>query len=322
MRIFTRFLSILMVLLSILLFISQARSQVANLPRLSSTSFPRVNEVITSPPRYSSESPDSCNLKIYIEDDSIANDAFNLPLDENSDIILLGNYFPIDSGTSGIIKSVYLSFSSYGNSGAISSVVYFYKADQKTIFGQSANFMSYGATWPDGTWDTVLCPDIPYTGPFYAMYDCNPNYGNYEPNFFDIDSSTYTPQYPYGYGYDVFDGTWCPAIQCGIYEGADPHATFLERVYVCEPVVVGIKKLTPESISIYPNPAIDKITIKIEEDQAPSQLSIMNLNGKEVLTSSLIKPKTQIDINNLPSGVYFVRLTSDRTVEVGKIVKQ
>ena len=131
MRIFTRFLLMLMVLLSILLFISQSRSQVANLPRLSSTSFPRVNEVITSPPRYSSESPDSCNLKTYIEDDSIANDGFSLPWDENDDSVLLGNYFPVDSGTSGIIKSVYLYFSSYGQSGAVSSLSTFIKRTKK-----------------------------------------------------------------------------------------------------------------------------------------------------------------------------------------------
>ena len=313
----------LMVLLSILLFISQIRSQVANLPRLSSTSFPRVYEGITSPPRYSYESPDSCNLKIYIEDDSTANDGFSLPWDENSDSVLLGNYFPIDSGISGIIKSVYLSFSSNGYSEAISSVVYFYKADQKTIFGQSANFMSYGARWPDSTWDTVLCPDIPYTGPFYAMCDINPN-EYYQPNFFDLDSSTYTAQYPYGYGYSYnnLSGGWCPAIQCGFYEGYDPHATFLERVNVCENVVVGIKKLTPESISIYPNPVTDKITIEIDEGQVPSQLSMMNLNGQEILSRQISQPKTQLDISSMPSGIYFVQLTNDKNVSIGKFVKQ
>jgi hypothetical protein len=48
----------------------------------------------------------------------------------------------------------------------------------------------------------------------------------------------------------------------------------------------------------------------------------MNLNGEEVLTINLLKPKTQIDISALPGGVYFVRLTNDKTVEVGKFVKQ
>ncbi len=87
-------------------------------------------------------------------------------------------------------------------------------------------------------------------------------------------------------------------------------------------VMVGVNERQKSKFSLYPNPATDKITIEIAEGQAPIQLSMMNLNGKKVLTRSLIKPKTQIDIGNLPSGVYFVRLTNDKTVEVGKFVKQ
>jgi hypothetical protein len=86
-------------------------------------------------------------------------------------------------------------------------------------------------------------------------------------------------------------------------------------------VFVGIKEQQQSSFSVFPNPATDKITIEIAEGQAPSQLSIMNLNGEEVLTRSLLKPKTQIDISNLPGAVYFVRLTNDKTVEVRKFIK-
>jgi hypothetical protein len=87
-------------------------------------------------------------------------------------------------------------------------------------------------------------------------------------------------------------------------------------------VYYGINELQQSKFSLYPNPATDKITVEIAEGQAPPQLSMMNLNGEEVLTLSLIKPKTQIDISNLPSGVYFVRVTNDKTVEVGKIIKE
>jgi hypothetical protein len=48
----------------------------------------------------------------------------------------------------------------------------------------------------------------------------------------------------------------------------------------------------------------------------------MNLNGQEVMQYKITESKTQIDITSLPSGVYFVRLTNDKTVQVGKIVKQ
>jgi len=48
----------------------------------------------------------------------------------------------------------------------------------------------------------------------------------------------------------------------------------------------------------------------------------MNVNGQQLITRHITEPKTVIDISSLPSGVYFVRLTGDKTVEVGKIIKE
>jgi hypothetical protein len=87
-------------------------------------------------------------------------------------------------------------------------------------------------------------------------------------------------------------------------------------------VGVGINELQESGLSLYPNPASDKITIEKSPIPAQSQLSIMNVNGQELITQHISERKTVIDISTLPSGVYFVRVTNDRTVEVGKIIKQ
>jgi hypothetical protein len=100
-------------------------------------------------------------------------------------------------------------------------------------------------------------------------------------------------------------------------EGDSSKATVMKY----DSVYVGLKEQQKSQFLLYPNPASDKITIETTATPTQSQLSILNLNGEEVLTRSLIKPKTQIDISNLSSGVYFMRLTSDKTVEVGKFVK-
>ncbi|MBC8465654.1 T9SS type A sorting domain-containing protein, partial [bacterium] len=71
--------------------------------------------------------------------------------------------------------------------------------------------------------------------------------------------------------------------------------------------------------SIYPNPASTHITV---ETQVPSQLSILNLNGLELLKQPITEPKTIIDISSLPNGVYFVRVMGEKTVRVGKFIKQ
>ena len=74
--------------------------------------------------------------------------------------------------------------------------------------------------------------------------------------------------------------------------------------------------------SVYPNPAADKITIETNALPTKSQLSIMNVDGQQLITRQITEPKTQLDISNLPSGVYFVRVQVDKTVQVGKIIKQ
>jgi len=87
-------------------------------------------------------------------------------------------------------------------------------------------------------------------------------------------------------------------------------------------VFVGINEIQESRLSLYPNPAIDKITIKTSSTSTSSHVTIMNLNGQKLITRQITKPKTQLDISNLPSGVYFVRITSERKMEAGKIIKQ
>jgi hypothetical protein len=87
-------------------------------------------------------------------------------------------------------------------------------------------------------------------------------------------------------------------------------------------VFVGIKEPQESRLLLYPNPATDKITLEISGETTKSNLAIVTIDGQELITFPITKPKTQIDITNLSSRVYFVRLTNDRTVEVGKIIKQ
>jgi len=76
---------------------------------------------------------------------------------------------------------------------------------------------------------------------------------------------------------------------------------------------------TLSSLLIYPNPASTHITI---ETLLQEEVSIFNLQGQELLSQQITEPKTRIDISSLPSGVYFVRVTGEQAVQVGKFVKQ
>jgi hypothetical protein len=97
---------------------------------------------------------------------------------------------------------------------------------------------------------------------------------------------------------------------------------FKATVMKYDSVFVGVNEHQESRLSLYPNPATDKITIETSATPAQSQLSISNLSGQQLITRPITEPKTQLNVSSLPSGVYFVRLTSDKSVAMGKLIKQ
>jgi S-formylglutathione hydrolase FrmB len=75
------------------------------------------------------------------------------------------------------------------------------------------------------------------------------------------------------------------------------------------------------TLSIYPNPSFDYITIETSEIPARCHLFVMNISGQTLINRKITELKTVINISKLHSGVYFVRLTGDRTDRMRKIIK-
>lgn len=76
-----------------------------------------------------------------------------------------------------------------------------------------------------------------------------------------------------------------------------------------------------ESITLYPNPAVDIVYIKLDVPYA--RVSIFNLNGA-VLSKKLYQPKANVismDVSNLHEGVYLVQIESIKGVSHSKIIK-
>jgi hypothetical protein len=96
-----------------------------------------------------------------------------------------------------------------------------------------------------------------------------------------------------------------------------------DSIYYYFHTVLGIHDLLSGSgnLKLYPNPSSSLITIETSAMQMPNQLSILNLNGQQVLTRQITAPKTQIDVSNLPCGVYIVRISDGRVVMEGKFIK-
>jgi uncharacterized protein (TIGR02145 family) len=74
-------------------------------------------------------------------------------------------------------------------------------------------------------------------------------------------------------------------------------------------------------LQLYPNPVTDKICI-INTDRQKFLLSIYNLAGDLLIKKDLNKAKEEIDINNLASGMYIIKLIGADWIIQKKIIKQ
>jgi hypothetical protein len=70
-----------------------------------------------------------------------------------------------------------------------------------------------------------------------------------------------------------------------------------------------------EEISFYPNPTDSKVTFS----QAIEKVEVIDLTGKVIFTFSNAKT---INIESLPAGAYYLRLTNDEKTIMQKVIKQ
>jgi len=70
--------------------------------------------------------------------------------------------------------------------------------------------------------------------------------------------------------------------------------------------------------NIYPNPVDDVVQIS-GNSGVESELLLTNLHG-QVLVSTRFENSAQINVGDLPGGVYFIKITSKNESHVEKII--
>jgi photosystem II stability/assembly factor-like uncharacterized protein len=85
--------------------------------------------------------------------------------------------------------------------------------------------------------------------------------------------------------------------------------------------IVGLSEhhQTENALAVYPNPASTNINI---ETTFKGDLSILNLNGQQLLEQKITVPLTTIDVSKLLNGIYLLMAVDENGVQVGKIIKQ
>ncbi|MDC9721329.1 MAG: endonuclease [Urechidicola sp.] len=85
-------------------------------------------------------------------------------------------------------------------------------------------------------------------------------------------------------------------------------------------VTLAVNDYTLESIRIYPNPASgNTLTIEVLENVT---ISVFDILGKQVLNTQVSRTNNQIDISDLNSGIYMIRLQTENGSATKKLIKK
>lgn len=75
-----------------------------------------------------------------------------------------------------------------------------------------------------------------------------------------------------------------------------------------------------ENISVYPNPATEELNINLKDNQTISSIEIRDLNGRLIQFQKSTQNK--INIENLSSGIYFIKIKTEVQESILKFIKE
>jgi hypothetical protein len=89
---------------------------------------------------------------------------------------------------------------------------------------------------------------------------------------------------------------------------------------ITDPADIGIANISSFNAAIYPNPVQDILTVKA--DNQLKTIEIFNMFGQHIRTQQANGNRTIINVSNLSSGVYMLKLTGDHGFTTSKFVKR
>ncbi|WP_417612576.1 T9SS type A sorting domain-containing protein [Owenweeksia hongkongensis] len=103
---------------------------------------------------------------------------------------------------------------------------------------------------------------------------------------------------------------------CVVPSLQDAMAFFLTRKTGCN---IGIEELEFENLEVYPNPVSNTFTVSGSEN--PMDIELINAAGVLVKKKGEVKPNGQVDISNLPTGIYFLKLQNGNHFITKQLIK-
>ena len=99
----------------------------------------------------------------------------------------------------------------------------------------------------------------------------------------------------------------------------DDNILYLDDILVTGTMPNAIEELPDFAVSVYPNPCTDFVNVNIDINKYHNaNVQLMNNSGQMIYTSPLVTQNHKINLQNMASGVYYVKILCDE----GNIVKK
>lgn len=167
-----------------------------------------------------------------------------------------------------------------------------------SIYDEATNLITYlGEEWQNDTWQ-----------------NSNKRTYTYDSNHNSLTGSYQIWQDNSWESWTEFLDFFCSGIKQDYVYGTHYEAHFFSYI-------TNIKEYGAEAeYRIYPNPAKDQFFIDFNES-LPCDIEIFNIQGDRVQFCIVVQSGSQIVIENLKSGVYFIKITNKDNVFVTKLLK-
>jgi len=118
-------------------------------------------------------------------------------------------------------------------------------------------------------------------------------------------------------GHYIPNGVWGASTIEYEFFNANNEDQNVKMVVMFSATLSGFEDKETVTFSMYPNPAINQLTI--ESEDAIQHLSIFDLTGKSVYESEFEQSKVDVNVEFLDSGIYLVRLQTNAGAVVKKL---
>lgn len=210
---------------------------------------------------------------------------------------------------------------------------FFWRVDEVVSSTDLTPISGTTALNPECWWSTLINDFDDYDGPAFTIYGT------------PISVLCITPPavpvglFSAGHYYLITRGTWSAtcawqqtsavAYMASSGKGGDQKnaITIIENVNAPDYSMFATSTLTikdPKTdtdFTIYPNPSTGNFTLSFNQEIENGTVQVVDYTGKVILESNILESNMEIDISNMPSGLYIVKIVSAKGVSMEKLIK-